>query len=102
MKKSILETIHEAAQESNAIGGISDRALAEIAALASPLSPSFSPAEICEIRESWGLSVAELGEFLEISSVEYESLEAGESEPSDFVARMLGFVEEHGIQTLTN
>ena len=101
MAKSILEVIHEGAQDLRKAGVMDDVTLREFDALCLPAVRKYTPAEIKRIRLRTRTSQGVFAHYLNTSIYTVQKWEQGTKKPNGPSMKLLDIVDRKGLDGLT-
>ena len=101
MAKSILEVIHEGAQDLRKAGVMDDVTLREFDALCLPAVRKYTPAEIKRIRLRTRTSQGVFAHYLNTSIYTVQKREQGSNKPNRPSMKLLDIVDRKGLDGLT-
>jgi putative transcriptional regulator len=100
MKKSILEVVHESAEDLHKAGLIDAKTMHEFdAACLSPVE-DFSPREIKRLRLRENVSQGVFALYLNTSPSTVQQWERGDKHPSGMALKMLNLVDRKGLEAI--
>lgn len=100
MSKSILETVHETAEELTDAGVMKVMTLREFDALCLPEVKQYTPSEIKRIRVSNKASQGVFARYLNTSQSTVQKWEQGKKKPNGPSSKLLNLVERKGLKML--
>jgi len=100
MDKSILEVVHDSAQELHEAGLMKDVTLREFDALCLPPVKEYTAAQIKRIRTKSKASQGVFAEYLNISKSTVQKWEQGQKKPNGPSLKLLNLVAEKGLEVL--
>lgn len=100
MTKSILETVHETAQDLAQAGAMDMATLREFDALCLPPVKEYTPAQIKHIRVVNKASQGVFAAYLNTSPSTVQKWEQGKKKPNGPSRKLLNMVERKGLEVL--
>ncbi len=100
MNKSILEVVHETANDFHEIGIMDDMTMREFDALCLPPIKVFTPAQIRKLRQKSKASQAVFASFLNTSKSTVQKWEQGLKKPNGPSLKLLNLVSQKGLEVL--
>ena len=100
MEQSILEVVHESAENLYEAGAIDITTMREYDSLCLPEVEELTPKQIQRIREKTKVSQPVFAKFLNISSSTVKHWETGEKHPSAPCLKLLHIVKDKGLAVL--
>lgn len=100
MDKSILETVHEGAQDLHKAGVMDDVTMREFDALCLPPVKAFSAQQIRRIRVRNKASQAVFAAYLNTSPSTVQKWEQGQKKPNGPSLKLLNLVDQKGLEAL--
>jgi len=100
MNKSILEVVHETANDFHEIGIMDDMTMREFDALCLPPIKTFTPAQIRNLRQKSKASQAVFASFLNTSKSTVQKWEQGLKKPNGPSLKLLNLVSQKGLEVL--
>jgi len=101
MGKSILESVHEAAQDLNKSGLMGDVTMREFDALCLPPIKEYTPKQIQKIRKNNKVSQSVFAAYLNTSISTIRQWEQGDKFPRGISLKILNLVDKNGLDVLT-
>jgi putative transcriptional regulator len=101
VKRSILETVHDAAKGLHDIGLMDLQTMREFDALCLPPVRKLSPAEIRQIRLRARMSQPVFAKYINASPATIKKWEQGEKRPTGPALKLLNLIAEKGLAVLT-
>ncbi len=100
MNKSILEVVHETANDFHEIGIMDDMTMREFDALCLPPIKVFTPMQIRKLRQKSKASQAVFASFLNTSKSTVQKWEQGLKKPNGPSLKLLNLVSQKGLEVL--
>ncbi len=103
MKKrhdSILSVVHETAKGLRNAGIMDEMTMREFDALCLPLTKTYQPQEIRQIRLRYRVSQAVFAAYLNVSKTSVASWESGGKKPGPTAVKLLNLVDRKGIEAV--
>ncbi len=100
MDKSILEVVHEGAQDLHHAGLVSDLTMREFDALCLPPVKEFTAAQIKSLRMANHASQGVFAAYLNISVSTVQKWEQGQKRPNGAALKLLNLVADRGLGIL--
>ncbi|WP_444900380.1 helix-turn-helix domain-containing protein [Microbulbifer sp. VAAC004] len=100
MDKSILEMVHESAQELHKAGVMDEVTLKEFDALCLPPVKQYSPAQIQRIRKKTKASQSVFALYLNTNKSTVQKWEQGAKKPNGPSLKLLNLVDRKGLEVL--
>ena len=101
MSKSILDVVHETAQDLHAAGVMKETTLREFDALCLPPVKEYSATQIKRIRTKNHVSQGVFAVYLNTSKSTVQKWEQGQKKPNGPSLKLLNLVAEKGLEILT-
>ncbi len=101
MSKSILDVVHETAQDLHAAGVMKETTLREFDALCLPPVKEYSATQIKRIRTKNHASQGVFAVYLNTSKSTVQKWEQGQKKPNGPSLKLLSLVAEKGLEILT-
>ncbi len=101
MSKSILDVVHETAQDLHAAGVMKETTLREFDALCLPPVKEYSATQIKRIRTKNHASQGVFAVYLNTSKSTVQKWEQGQKKPNGPSLKLLNLVAEKGLEILT-
>ena len=101
MSKSILDVVHETAQDLHAAGVMKETTLREFDALCLPPVKEYSATQIKRIRTKNHASQGVFAVYLNTSKSTVQKCEQGQKKPNGPSLKLLNLVAEKGLEILT-
>ncbi|MEX1058259.1 MAG: DNA-binding transcriptional regulator [Natronospirillum sp.] len=100
MDKSILDAVHETAQDLHAAGVMKETTLREFDALCLPPVKEYTAAQIKRIRTKYHASQGVFAAYLNTSVSTVQKWEQGQKKPNGPSLKLLNLVAEKGLEIL--
>lgn len=100
MGKSILDTVHETAQDLHEVGVMKEATLREFDALCLPPVKEYSAVQIKHIRQQNHASQGVFAAYLNTSKSTIQKWEQGAKKPNGPSLKLLNLVADKGLQVL--
>ena len=100
MDKSILDTVHETAQELHTAGAMTPQTLREFDAMCLPPVKEYTAIQIKQIRTRTKASQAVFAAYLNTSKSTVQKWEQGQKRPNGPSLKLLNLVAEKGLEVL--
>ncbi len=99
-KSSILQSVHESAQDLHKIGLIDKTTMREFDVLCLPKVPQYTPKQIQRIRNRHNASQAVFARYLNVTASSLQKWEAGTKRPTGVALKLLSLVDKKGLDVL--
>ncbi len=100
MNKSILEAVHESAQDMHEAGAMDKATMREFDALCLPPVVTFSATQIKQLRKQHMLSQAVLAAYINTSLSTVQKWEQGQKKPSSTAMKLLNIIANKGLDAV--
>lgn len=98
---SILQAVHETAEDLHSSGLIDQTTMREFDALCLTEVPNYTPSQIKAIRTRCNVSQAVFARYLNVTTSSLQKWEIGSKTPSGVALKLLNLVDRKGIEILT-
>ena len=100
MKKSILDVVHDGAQDLHDAGVMTAQTMREFDALCLPAVKEYSAAQIKRIRAKNKASQSVFAAYLNITKSTIQKWEQGQKKPNGPSLKLLNLVDQKGLEVL--